>query len=243
MEQSVLMSAYFAGLVSFLAPCLIPLLPSYFSVITGFTFQELYGLEHSQIRKRVIGSSMLFVLGFSLIYSLLGATGSLLGIFLRDQLNVLLRLSGFLMIFLGLTQLGIVNFEYFKFDYAWNIQRKLTKLGFLTAFITGMVAALSWIPCISPTLTPILILASSQSTVFEGSFLLFIFSLGLGTPFILSGLFFPTMVKSFKEHRRILHTLSILAGAVLIAFGLLLIFDYYRVFVAFIRLVVSKISF
>lgn len=230
-----LFSSYIAGLLSFLAPCLLPLLPSYFSALSGVTFQELYGLSDTSIRMRVIGNSFLFVAGFSLVYTLLGATGSTIGIFLRDQLNLLLRIGGIVMIFFGLSQLGIVHANFMKFDYAWNIQKKLTHLGFFSSFATGVVAAISWIPCISATLTPILLLASSKTTVWEGSFLLFIFSLGLGTPFIIAGFLFPSIYPKLQHHRRFFHIISMIAAGVAVAFGILLLSERYRDFVRIVR--------
>lgn len=230
-----LLSSYLAGLLSFLAPCLLPLLPSYFSALSGVTFQELYGLSDKSIRMRVIGNSFLFVAGFSLVYTLLGATGSTIGIFLRDQLNLLLRIGGIVMIFFGLSQLGIVHANFMKFDYAWNIQKKLTHLGFFSSFATGVVAAISWIPCISATLTPILLLASSKTTVWEGSFLLFIFSLGLGTPFIIAGFLFPSIYPKLQNHRRFFHIISMIAAGIAVAFGILLLSERYRDFVRIVR--------
>lgn len=240
-ESAMFLAAFLAGLASFLAPCLLPLLPTYFTVITGFTFRDLYGLNYSDIRRRVIGSSFLFVAGFSLIYTLLGATGSWIGTFLQGELNILLRLNGFILIFLGLMQIGIINFHFLNFDYAWRVQKRLTNLGLITAFVTGMVAALSWIPCITPTLSPILLLAAGKPTVFAGSLLLFVFSMGLGTPFIITGLFFPQVVRSFQEHRKLLHALSIIAGIILVAFGITLAADYYQQYLSFIRSLINQL--
>lgn len=240
-SMAIFMAAFLAGLISFLAPCLLPLLPSYFTVITGFTFKDLYGLNFSDIRKRAFGGSLLFVAGFSLIYTLLGATGSAVGLILRDQLNILLRLSGIILVFLGLIQIGLINFHMLNVDYAWRVQRRLTNLGLLTAFITGIIAALSWIPCITATLTPILLLAASKSTVLEGSILLFVFSLGLGTPFILTGIFFPSLVRSFQEHRQLLHFFSLLSGAVMIAFGITLTINLYPTYIALFRNIMAQI--
>lgn len=234
-NEITLIGAYGAGLVSFLAPCLLPLLPSYFSAITGFTFADLYGMQFHHMRSRVVIGSIFFILGFSAVYSLLGVTGSVIGQSLGGFLPLLLRFSGVVLIFLGLMQLGILHLPGLRFDSAWNVQRRLTRLGIITAFVTGLVAALSWIPCITPTLTPILLLASTKQSVLEGGFLLFIFSLGIGTPFLITGLFFPYIIKSFQTHRLFFHLLSLLAGIIMIVFGTLLLFNFYNDFINFMR--------
>ncbi len=225
-----LIASYLSGLISFFAPCLLPLFPTYFTVITGFTFSELYGLEFSKIRGRVFASSLFFAAGFVTVFTLLGLTGSLIGQIIGSYMPLLLRFSGAILIVMGLVQLGVIKLDLLRFDYAWKIQHKLTHLGFFTAFATGVAAALSWIPCIGPLLAPILLLAGSSETVIHGGLLLFVFSLGLVSPFIAAGLFFPNVVGKLRSHSASLHRLSQIAGIVLIVFGVILFFDQYRVF-------------
>lgn len=229
-SKSQLVAAFFAGLISFLAPCLLPLFPSYFSIITGFTFAQLYGLNFEKIRPRVFFSSIFFCLGFILVFTLLGATGSFAGQFITKYQNIFMRLSGFILVGLGLTQTGILKIHALQFDYAWNIQRRLTKLGFVTAFATGITAALCWIPCIGPLLAPILLLSANSDRVFQGAFLLFVYSLGLTFPFLLGGLYFPNVVKNLQENRKTLHLISVGSGIFLIAFGIFIILNLYPIF-------------
>ena len=230
-----LLAAYLSGLLSFLAPCLLPLFPTYLTVITGFTFAELYGLEYRSIRKRIITASVVFSLGFSLVFTLLGATGSIVGQLLGYYLPLLTRISGIFLIVLGLSQLGILHLDQFKFDFAWNIQKKLTKLGLITAFATGIAAAFSWIPCIGPLLTPILILAGNSDTVLSGALLLFIFSLGLTTPFLLAGFAFPQIAKNIESHKKFFHYLSIMSGILIILLGIVLVADWYTTLITLFR--------
>jgi cytochrome c-type biogenesis protein len=237
-----ILAAFIAGLLSFLAPCLLPLLPSYFSVITGFTFVDLYGLNFEKIRGRVFISTLFFTVGFAAVYTILGATGSIVGALLDKYLPILLRASGIFLIILGLIQAGFLKPFSLEFDFAWRVQKRLTHLGFITAGVTGVAAALCWIPCISPLLTPILILSAKSETVFYGAFLLFVYSLGLTLPFLAGGLFFPTVVKTLQEHRGFFHQLSRIAGIFLIVFGAILILDKYRLLVEeFNKLLVGKI--
>lgn len=229
------LASFTSGLLSFLAPCLLPLFPSYFTVITGFTFSDLYGVNFENLRKRVVFSALFFCLGFAVIFTLLGATGSIIGKFLDQQLDLLIRFSGIFLIILGLMQTGVIHMDMLKFDYAWNVQRRLTKLGYATAFITGVAAALSWIPCISPLLSPFILMASRSDTLLSGMGLLFIYSLGLTLPFLIGGYFFPTMVKNIQAHKVLLHRLSLAAGVILIVFGVILLAGQYQYYVGFFQ--------
>lgn len=223
-----IIASFLAGLLSFLAPCLLPLFPTFLSVTTGFTFAQLYGLEFAKIRPRVFLSTIFFVLGFSLVYTLLGATGSIIGQIIGQYLPYLLRISGVILVGLGLLQTGVIKVNALEFDFAWNIQRRLTKLGYMTALVSGIAAALCWIPCVGPLLSPILLLAAESKTVGIGVLLLFIYSLGLTTPFILGGLFFPVVYRLIGEYRLFLHRLSQIAGVILIIFGIILLAGQYQ---------------
>lgn len=226
-----LISAYLAGLVSFLAPCLVPLIPSYFSVISGFTFADFYGLNFAKIRGRVFLSSLFFVSGFILFYTLLGATSTFAGRFLQNSVLSLTRIGGVFLIFLGLIQIGIIKFDFLRLDFAWRVQKRLANLGFLTAFLAGIISALVWMPCIGQVLGSILILASQSKTVIQGIVLLFVYSLGISTPFLLLGLFFPTVFTWIQNHRKFLRFLSIFAGVILILFGSILLLNRYQLLV------------
>lgn len=226
--------AFIAGLLSFFAPCLLPLLPSYFSAITGFTFKDMYGLNFAKLRGRFFLSTILFVLGFSIVFTFLGATATTIGQFVQNNLPLLLQFSGAVLILLGLVQLGVIRFNALRFDYAWKVQKKLSRLSFFSALTVGIISALAWIPCVGPILGSILLLATLTSSVQEGALLLFVYSLGIGTPFLAISLSFPTAVKHFQAYRRELHYLSLAAGVVMIAFGLILILNKYRVFLSWL---------
>ncbi|MBI3443103.1 sulfite exporter TauE/SafE family protein [Candidatus Woesebacteria bacterium] len=239
--QSIL-AAFSAGLISFFAPCLVPLFPSYFSTITGFTFSELYGLDFSRIRRRVFISSIFFTLGFTLIFTLLGATGSIVGQLFNQYFNIFLRLSGLFLIFLGFIQIGVWKTDAFQYDFAWKIQKRLSHMGYLTALVTGVSSALSWIPCIGPLLSPILLMAGEGKTVAWGASLLFIFSLGLTLPFLLAGLFFPAIACNLQQQRQLFHRMSVAAGVFLIFFGIILVLDQYRPALTIFNLIVESLK-
>jgi len=235
MENLTFYLAYISGLISFFSPCLIPLLPSYFAVITGFTLKDLYGLDYKSLRLRVFLSSLFFVAGFSLVYSLLGATGTLLGKYLNSSVPLLIRLSGLFLILLGLVQLGVIKLRGLEFDFAWNVQKKLARLGYLNAFITGIALALIWIPCVGQILTGMLILASNTETATQGLLLLLVFSLGLGTPFLLLGLFFPWVFPLINKNRKMLHYLNLGGGVLLIIFGVVLVANQYGYYLQLLK--------
>lgn len=229
--EEQLLASFLAGFLSFFAPCVLPLFPAYFSVITGFTFSQLYGLEYSSIRRRVFLSTIFFALGFVAVFTLLGSTSSLVGKLIDRQLDRLLFLNGFFLIGLGIVQLGIIRVDFFKVDFAWRVQRRLAKLGYITAFVTGIASSLSWIPCVGPLLAPILFLAAKSSTLYAGTVLLFIYSLGLTLPFVLASLSFTKASGFIHSHRKALFRLSQLAGVVLILFGLVLLLGQYRILI------------
>ena len=238
-----LIAAYIAGLISFFAPCLLPLFPAYFSVITGYTFADLYGLNFEKLRSRILISALFFVAGFSLVFTLLGATGSIVGQLLATSLPILLRVSGLFLIILGLIQVGIFKIPALEFDYAWAIQRKLSKLGYASAATAGVASALSWIPCIGPLLASVLLLAAKSQSLPMGLLLLFTYSMGLTTPFLLASLSFPRMVRALQDHRTTFHRISVLAGVFLIAFGIVLLADKYRYVLDFYYKLIGKVSF
>ena len=234
---------FLAGLISFLAPCLIPLFPSYFSIITGYTFADLYGLEDFAAKRRVFISALFFSLGFAIVFTLLGLTGSFIGQLLKDELPILLKISGGMMVILGLMQLGRIKIPSLEFDYAWVVQKRLAKLGYLSATVAGIASALCWIPCIGPILASVLLLSSNSKTVFEGMSLLFVYSLGVSFPFLLGGLFFHRVFDFIRNHRSLLHRISQLAGLVLIAFGAVLIAGKYSLFLDKYYKIIGKIPF
>lgn len=232
---SPLFLAFIAGLLSFFAPCCLPLFPAYFSVITGFTFAQLYGLEFKKIRGRVLISGLCFIAGFVVVYTAMGVVSSLVGKLLEIYLPLLLRVSGIFLIILGFVQLGVVKINALEFDYAWNVQKRLSHLGYITALVTGVAAALSWIPCIGPLLSPILLMAAKSDTVVQGTLLLFIYALGLSTPFFLGSLFFPSIVNALRDKRLLFHRVSQLAGLFLLAFGCILLVGKYQEFLDWMK--------
>ncbi len=207
--------ALFAGAISFLSPCVLPLVPPYMGYMAGASISELS--DNSKVdaglRARVFSRSMLFVLGFSVVFVSLGATASAVGQLLLAWSDVLSKIAGVAIIIMGLHFLGLFRFALLDRE----VRFQSSGVGNIGAFVMGLAFAFGWTPCIGPILSPILGMAGSRETVGEGAFLLAVYSAGLGIPFLLASLFvgpFMRFLGRFKKH----------LGHVEKAMGVLLIF-------------------
>ncbi|MFO8084603.1 MAG: cytochrome c biogenesis protein CcdA [Desulfobacterales bacterium] len=222
--ESVSYSASFlAGLFSFLSPCILPLIPAYFTFITGFSLEDLTANENHQIRKKVIISTTAYVAGFSTIFILLGASASLLGSFIQDYSDIVRITGGILIILLGIHLTGIIHFG--TLDVEKRIHPRKKPLHFFGTFLVGMAFAAGWSPCIGPQLGSILIIAGNQDTVAKGVVLLSFYSAGLAIPFMIISVFIHLVLDMVKKAKRILKYVNIAAGVFLIIVGLVLIAD------------------
>jgi cytochrome c-type biogenesis protein len=216
-------AAFLAGIFSFLSPCILPLIPAYFTFITGYSLEDLTKSENDQIRKRVIISTVAYVCGFSLVFILLGASASFLGGFIQHYIDIIRIAGGILIILLGIHLTGIIRFS--KLDVEKRLHLRKKPLHFFGTFAVGMAFAAGWSPCIGPLLGSILILAGSRDTVGEGMLLLAIYSGGLAIPFMLISVFIHLILNFVKKASRILKYVNFAAGTLLIIIGLILIFD------------------
>lgn len=218
-------AAFVAGLLSFLSPCVLPLIPAYFSFITGLSLDELTA-DNKEIRQKVIFSTLAYVAGFSFVFILFGASASLLG-GMAAQYSWLVRyLGGGIVIIFGLHLLGVINIKAFQFEKRVHMSEKPFHLA--GTFVIGMAFAAGWSPCIGPMLGSILIVAGSQDTVMKGVWLLAVYSAGLALPFILISVFINALLPFMKRAVKMMGILNKGAGILLIAIGLLLIFDKFR---------------
>jgi cytochrome c-type biogenesis protein len=211
--------AFAGGLVSFLSPCTLPLLPGYLSYITGLGAEEVQARENVGA---VVGASALFVLGFSLIFVATGATASYIGAFLAPYRDTLSRLSGAFIIVLALFMIGVVRIPLFYREARFHLGREL---GRWSAFPLGMAFAFGWSPCIGPVYTAILAKATTLGTAQQGALLLFVYSLGLGLPFLAMALFAGRAFRSLTWLRRHVGTINLAGGAVLLVMGIFLALD------------------
>lgn len=213
--------AFLAGLLSFLSPCILPLIPGYISFITGETLESLGSEEAGPgMRRRTMLSSLSFVAGFSIVFVMLGATATFLGSFLARYEGLLNRVAGVVIIILGLHLSGILRIRWMYRQKKLEIKR--TRIGFFEAFLLGAAFALGWTPCVGPILAGILTLAATEASLLRGMMLLLVYSLGIGIPFLLTALAVEEFVKAFKRWSRWIRWTELVAGAVLIIVGILI---------------------
>jgi len=220
--------AFVAGLISFLSPCVLPLIPGYISFISGVSLQEMKegspgnGLLTRQ-KLTVVLNSVFFIVGFSLIFILLGASATWLGKLLSTKISFLTKLAGLVIIFFGVFKMGLIRPLFFFKEARFNVENQ--KLGFIWALIIGASFAFGWTPCIGPLLAGILAFAGTLEHVNQGIFLLSVYSLGLGIPFLLTAFGVNQFLRFFNRIKRHLGLLEKITGGIMILLGLLIFFD------------------
>jgi cytochrome c-type biogenesis protein len=220
--------AFGAGLISFLSPCVLPLIPGYISFISGVSLKEMMdgtpgtGLLNSQ-KFSIVLNSIFFIIGFSLVFILLGATATWIGTLLSSKISFLTKAAGLVIIVFGVFKMGLFRpLVVFK-EIRFNVESK--KVGFIWALIIGAAFAFGWTPCIGPILTGILAFAGTLEHVHQGVFLLSVYSLGLGIPFLLTALGVNKFFSFFNRIKRHLGLLEKITGGIMVLLGLLIFFD------------------
>lgn len=213
------LSVFLSGILSFLSPCVLPLIPPYLCYMSGVSIQNLKEgyTGNKTLYLRLILGSLSFILGFTTIFVILGATASELGILLNKYRHLLMILSGIVIILMGLNFLGIFRISFFSREL--RFQSKTTGRNFLESYLMGMAFAFGWTPCIGPILGAVLSIASQKQNLLDGAFLLMLYSIGLGIPFFLAAIFsrwFMIFLNKFKVHlgyvEKIIGILLILSG-------------------------------
>ncbi len=222
MDQISLPLAFLAGIVSFLSPCVLPLVPSYVSFISGVSFEDLTsGQNTKKVRLTTMGNSLLFVLGFSVIFIALGASTSYLGGILNKYQDWMRIIGGTLVVIFGLFIAGLLNFNFLMKEKKFMMQGKPS--GFAGSFLVGMTFGAGWTPCIGPILGSILIVAASSGSTVNGVQMLSVYSAGLAIPFIISALLFNSFLSYSKTLLKYMKYIKAVGGLILVTFGLLLI--------------------
>lgn len=216
-------AAFAAGLLSFFSPCILPLIPAYFTFITGLSLEELTGGEVGRIRRRVIMATLAFGIGFSLIFILLGASASYLGGLATRYHQVVRVAGGLLIIVFGLHLTGLMRLSFLEVEKRVHLREKPAH--FVGTVLVGMAFGAGWSPCIGPMLGSILILAGSEESVLEGIALLTVYSAGLWIPFLLMSAFINLILVFLQKARRVLQFVNVAAGTLLIALGIALVLD------------------
>jgi cytochrome c-type biogenesis protein len=225
--------AFLAGIMSFLSPCVLPLLPSYVSFITGVSFEDLTtGTDKRKIRYLTITNSLTFILGFSSVFVALGASSSAVGKFMFEYQEWIRIGGGVLIIVFGLFVAGFLKMDFLMRDKKVHLSGK--PAGYVGTFLVGMTFAAGWTPCIGPILGTILLYASSQGSALYGFKLLAVYSLGLALPFFISSLAINSFLSYSKKLMRYMRVIMIVSGLPLILFGILLLTNRVREFTGFL---------
>jgi cytochrome c-type biogenesis protein len=224
--------AFLAGVLSFLSPCVLPLVPSYVSFITGVSFEDLKdSSDKRRIRFLTMTNSLAFIGGFSLIFIALGASSSMVGAFLLQYQDWIRIIGGVLVIFFGLFVSGIIRLDFLTKERKFHLSGK--PAGYVGTFLVGMTFAAAWTPCIGPILGTILLYASSKGSAEFGFKLLAVYSLGLAVPFFISSLMFNSFLSYSVRIRKYMRVIMLMSGVVLIAFGILLLTNNVRRLMSF----------
>jgi cytochrome c-type biogenesis protein len=236
-ENVTILAAFVAGVLSFISPCVLPLIPGYLSFISGATLDEMQGTARPGMgvgvaappaaRRRVVVTSLFFILGFSLVFVALGATASALGQYLMERLRLLGKIAGIVLIVFGLHTMGVLRIGWLYSERRVQVDRK--PAGPLGALLVGIAFAFGWTPCIGPILAGILAIAGAQETIGEGVQLLAVYSAGLGIPFLMTALAIDRFFAAFAKIRRHYRAIELVSGGLLVAIGLLIFTDRFTV--------------
>ena len=220
-QEVTYIGAFIAGLLSFLSPCVFPLIPSYIMYITGISYADLQA-EHPThiIRQKSILHSLCFICGFTVVFVLLGASATYIGSFLHENSTIIRKVGGILLVLLGVHVTGIVPLRFLLGEKRVSIKHK--PAGYAGSFLVGIAFAAGWTPCIVPILAAILAVAATEEHVSQGIILLLLYSLGLGVPFFLSALAMHRFLVLFNRFKRFIHMFEIITGFLLILVGVLI---------------------
>lgn len=219
-------AAFLAGLVSFLSPCVLPLVPGYVSLISGVGVEQIKSQESRLLRKMML-NSISFILGFSVVFITLGAISTEVGQFLARYKSTLAEVAGVVIILFGLHLTGIFRINALYADKRLHNVKGGSTMG--GAFLIGFAFAFGWTPCVGPILAVILGFAAAQDSVFKGVVLLTIYSLGLAVPFLLTSLGLERFLKFYSRFRSHMHAVEVASGALLIALGVLLVIGRFTI--------------
>lgn len=214
-----LITAFGAGLLSFISPCVLPLVPGYLSFISGVSMEEMQQRNSAAVR-RVLKNALFFVLGFSVVFIALGAAATSVSQFLINYLHIIGKVAGVFLIALGLHFIGLFKIKWLNYEKRFNMANR--QVGIIGSFFVGLAFAFGWTPCIGPILAGILAIAATEETIIRGIILLAFYSAGLAVPFLLTAVAFNKFIAvsgKIKKHFRIV---EIVGGVFLIVIGLMI---------------------
>ncbi|PLX65902.1 MAG: cytochrome C biogenesis protein [Denitrovibrio sp.] len=222
MDNISIATAILAGVLSFLSPCVLPLLPGYLSFMSGESIDTLAKGDRKAARLKLFLGAVCFGLGFMLVFVLLGASATKIGILLKSYKLIIGKIAGVVIIVLGLHMMGVFRINKLLVQKKWNYSNKSGKPFYINAFLLGIAFVFGWTPCLGPVLAGIFAIAASKETVWEGIWLLAAFGFGLWIPFLLSAFAVTFVLGSMKKVGKIVMVVEKTSGILLIIIGLLM---------------------
>jgi len=213
--------AFAAGLISFLSPCVLPLVPGYISIVSGSSLEQLKAQKEASLFRTVLTNSITFIIGFSITFIVLGASATWIGQVLVSWRQLLDKIAGLVLIVFGVHVLGIVKINALYQDKRFHSVEK--PRGAVGALFLGLAFAFGWTPCLGPILAGILAIASTKQTVTEGMFLLAVYSAGLGIPFLITSLALNKFLSFYGRFKKHFHAVEMVSGALVIAVGVMMV--------------------
>lgn len=228
MENLNYLFVFLEGMLSFLSPCVLPLLPVYISYLAGNGKEVDENGNIKYIRKKVFANTVLFVLGISFAFFILGMSFSALGTFFNEYRQTFTNIAGVFIILMGLIQLGVLKLPFLEKEYKLKTKHSLKNMTPILAFILGFTFSFAWTPCIGPALASVLMLASSSQSVLQGNLLVMVYTIGFAIPFLLVGIFTTELLNFLKKHQNILKYTIKISAIILILIGVLTLTGMYE---------------
>jgi len=223
MNNLTLYGTFIAGVVTFLSPCIVPLMPIYISYLTGNSLDDVD--EHpEEMRKTILIHSIAFLFGLMVVFSLLGLTATAIGRFLYINAKLFRQLSGGIIIIFGLYHAGILKINFLNRERKVRFKARKPKL--INSVLMGMAFSFGWTPCIGPVIGAILLLAANAETLWSGVWLLMVYSIGFSIPFIITALFLNEILKRFDKASKHVKVIKMITGLIIIVVGILIMFNY-----------------
>ena len=224
-EVNVL-TAFLAGLVSFVSPCVLPLVPSYLSFLTGTSLEDLKAETSAKAKARILAHAIAFVCGFTVIFVLIGLSASAIGGLFAAYKDGIARVAGAVIIIFGLHMMGILKIPMLMMDKRIHVQSD-RKQSYLLSFVVGLGFAAGWSPCIGPILSGIILMAAAQKELWTATFYLLVYSLGLAIPFLITAAAITLSLNILNRIKRYLRLIEVLSGSVLVATGIVLVMGWF----------------
>lgn len=235
--------AFLGGILSFVSPCVLPLVPSYISFVTGISFEELTGEgDNGKLKKVILFNSLMFILGFSTVFVvILGSSAQLLGNLFMQYQDLVRKIGGLVIILLGIHIIGIINFNILQRDKRLHFFKEKPS-GLLGSFLVGIGFAAGWTPCIGPILSAIFAVAATSENPWSGMVLFVAYSAGLAIPFLLTSLGINTFLRHFSRLKRHMRLISVITGIFLIVTGLLIFTNSLGIIAGYLNSLIPSIS-